>query len=141
MLLASRFESIEVAERALLDLCRVADVPEDDEFWLVTALREAVANAVRHGNRQHPDLKVRIALSVRNRTVSIRVDDEGTGFDPASVPDPTDPTHLLRPGGRGIFYMRQFMTRVAFKRASGGGTSVMMERDFEPSGRSTNDEE
>ena len=54
LVLSSRFENIEVAERALLDLCAQAGCLGDDEYWLVTALREALANAIRHGNQQDP---------------------------------------------------------------------------------------
>lgn len=129
--LTSRFENIEVAERALLDLCRRAGWPSDEDYWLVTALREAVANAVRHGNRQDPKRLVRLEYTVHDSTVSIRVEDEGEGFDPADVPDPTDPENLLRPSGRGIFYMRQFMTRVEFLSTPSGGTAVVMERKLD----------
>lgn len=128
--LASRFENIEVAERALLDLCRRAGWPTDEDYWLVTALREAVANAVRHGNRQDPKRLVRIGYTVHNSTVTISVEDEGQGFDPDDIPDPTDPENLLRPSGRGIFYMRQFMNRVEFRTTSNGGTAVLMERQL-----------
>ena len=128
--LASRFENIEVAERSLLDLCRRAGWPQDEDYWLVTALREAVANAVRHGNKQDPARLVRLEYTVRNSTVTIRVEDEGEGFDPGEVPDPTDPANLLRPSGRGIFYMRQFMNRVEFRPTAHGGTAVVMERDL-----------
>lgn len=132
LVLASRFENIEVAERALLDLCHRAGCPEDEEYWLVTALREAVANAVRHGNRQDPARLVRIDYRIVNSTVTIRVEDEGEGFDPAAIPDPTDPENLLRPSGRGIFYMRQFMNRVDFDSTDCGGTAVVMVRDLAP---------
>ena len=128
--LASRFENIEVAERALLDLCRRAGWPSDEDYWLVTALREAVANAVRHGNKQDPARLVRLEYTVRNSTITIRVEDEGEGFEPGDVPDPTDPANLLRPSGRGIFYMRQFMNRVEFRPTARGGTAVVMERDL-----------
>lgn len=130
LVLASRFENIEVAERALVDLCHRAGCAEDEEYWLVTALREAVANAVRHGNRQEPSRLVRIAYTIANSTVTIRVEDEGDGFDPADIPDPTDPENLLRPSGRGIFYMRQFMNRVDFDSTANGGTAVVMVRDL-----------
>jgi serine/threonine-protein kinase RsbW len=130
LVLASRFENIEVAERALVDLCHRAGCAEDEEYWLVTALREAVANAVRHGNRQEPDRLVRVAYTIDNSTVTIRVEDEGEGFDPADIPDPTDPENLLRPSGRGIFYMRQFMNRVDFDSTASGGTAVVMVKDL-----------
>ena len=130
LVLASRFENIEVAERALVDLCHRAGCAEDEEYWLVTSLREAVANAVRHGNQRDPERLVRIAYSIDNATVTITVEDEGEGFDPADIPDPTDPENLLRPSGRGIFYMRQFMTRVEFNPTAEGGTAVVMVKDL-----------
>ena len=130
LILASRFENIEVAERALVDLCQRAGCAEDEEYWLVTALREAVANAVRHGNDQDPNRVVRVAYSINNSTVTIRVEDEGEGFDPEEIPDPTDPENLLRPSGRGIFYMRQFMNRVEFSTTPAGGTAVVMVKDL-----------
>lgn len=133
LVMASRFENIEIAERTLLDLCRRAGCKADEEYWLVTALREALANAVRHGNRQNPDQDVRVFFTIENSTATIRVEDEGDGFDPADVPDPTTPENLLRPSGRGIFYMRQFMNRVEFGQALTGGTAVVMVRDLDQS--------
>ncbi len=130
LVLASRFENIEVAERALVNLCQRAGYAGDEEYWLVTALREAVANAVRHGNRKDPGRVVRVAYTIENSTVTIRVEDEGDGFDPEDIPDPTDPENLLRPSGRGIFYMRQFMNRVDFSTTPGGGTAVVMVKDL-----------
>ena len=140
-MLASRFENIEVAERTLVDLCRQAGCGEEDEYWLVTALREALANAVRHGNRQDVERKVRIRIEADPKRVLIRVEDEGEGFDPASIPDPTEPTNLLRPSGRGIFYMRQFMTRVEFSTLPAGGTAVTMVRHLHSGAGSQHHEE
>lgn len=139
--LSSRYENIEIAERALVDLCEIAGFSGDDSYWLVTALREAAANAIRHGNRQDPKRSVVIDYRILDREIMIRVEDEGEGFDLKSVPDPTDPGYLLRPSGRGIFYMRQFMSRVEFSRSSAGGTVVEMARRLEPEIRSATDEE
>ena len=141
LVLSSRFANIEVAERALVDLADQAGFSGDDSYWLVTAMREAAANAIRHGNRQDPDLDVVIDYRFTGDEVSIRIEDQGDGFDLADVPDPTDPGYLLRPSGRGIFYMRQFMTCVDFSRAPGGGTVVEMTRRLEPETRSAPDEE
>lgn len=140
LVLASRFENIEVAERALLDLCDQAGCTGDDEYWLVTALREALANAVRHGNRQDPGRWVRVGYAIESCSVTIRVEDDGEGFDPAEIPDPTAPENLLRSSGRGIFYMRQFMDRVEFSSTPDGGTAVVMVRDLAPTTRSTKHE-
>jgi len=130
LILSSRFENIEVAERTLLDLCAQAECGGEDEYWLVTALREAVANAIRHGNHQDPSRRVWVDFAIRDRTVTMRVEDEGNGFDPGAVPDPTSPENLLRPSGRGIFYIRQFMSQVDFSRAPHGGTSLTMVRQL-----------
>ena len=132
LVLASRFENIEVAERALRDLCDQVGFDGDDLYWVVTALREALANAVKHGNRSQPDRKVSIDYTVDDSAVTIRVEDEGAGFDPAVIPDPTDPENLLRPNGRGIFYMQQFMSHVEFGRAPNGGTAVTMVKQLQP---------
>ncbi|HOC42926.1 MAG TPA: ATP-binding protein [Thermoanaerobaculales bacterium] len=140
LILASRFENIEVAERALHDLCATAGCDGDQLYWVVTALREALANAVRHGNHLLPERKVHVDLSVDAEAVTIRVEDEGEGFDPSQIPDPTVPENLLRPSGRGIFYMQQFMNRVQFSRAPGGGTSVLMVKLLQPTTRSAENE-
>jgi len=131
LVMASRFENIEIAERTLLDLSRRAGCNGDEEYWLVSALREALANAVRHGNGQDPNRDVRVLFTIENSTVTIRVEDEGEGFEPADIPDPTAPENLLRPSGRGIFYMRQFMNRVEFGPTPTGGTAVVMVRDLD----------
>lgn len=133
LILASRFANIEVAEHVLLDLCRHAGCEADVEYPLVTALREAIANAVRHGNRQDPERLVRLEYRVHEGSITIRVEDEGEGFDPSAVPDPTEAGNLLQPSGRGIFYMRRFMRRVEFGPASRGGTAVVMERGLKSS--------
>ena len=141
LVLGSRFEHIEIAERALLDLVAQADCDHDEQYWIVTALREAMANAVRHGNQERPERKVRVDYSIEGRTVTIRVEDEGEGFDPSQVPDPTREENLLRPNGRGIFYMQQFMSRVEFSRAPDGGTTVVMVKELLPTPRSNDNEE
>ncbi len=141
LVLGSRFENIELAERTLLDLVAQTGCGDEEEYWIVTALREAVANAVRHGNREIPERKVRIDYTLLGCTVTIRVEDEGDGFDPDQIPDPTAEDNLLRPNGRGIFYMRQFMNRVEFDRTAGGGTAVVMVRELQPTTRSGQNEE
>ncbi len=126
--ITSRFENIEVAERVLRDLCTAAGFSEDDASPLVSALWEALANAIRHGNRNDPRRRVHVALTIGGGVATIAVEDEGPGFDPDAVPDPTKPENLLRANGRGIFFMRQLMDRVEFSRRPDGGTLVTMER-------------
>jgi serine/threonine-protein kinase RsbW len=141
LVLASRFDNIEVAERTFCDLLHQAGLDGEEEYWIVTALREALANAVRHGNRAEPELKVRVDYTIDGGTVTIRIEDEGEGFDLEEIPDPTDPENLLRPSGRGIFYMQQFMNRVEFSRVPNGGTAVTMVKELQPTTRSSQNEE
>ena len=126
--LSSRVVNIEIGERALIDLCATAGFADDDCYWAVTALREALANAIVHGNQQDPGRRVVLVVRIEGDEVFIRVEDEGEGFNPKAGPDPTDPANLLEQSGRGIFYMQQFMTRVEFSLAPAGGTVVEMTR-------------
>lgn len=130
--LESRFESIEVAERALVDLLVEAGVGADEEYWVMTALREAMANAIRHGQHGRPEESVRVDYRVWADHISITVVDQGCGFNPAIIPDPRDAQNLLKPCGRGIFHMRRFMDEVTFRRGPGGGTMVCMNRKLTP---------
>jgi serine/threonine-protein kinase RsbW len=128
LLLESRYENIEVAERVLIDVLAAADGEGEDEYWMVTALREAVANAVQHGSGGDPARRVEVVYHVEGNELVITIRDTGEGFDPAGVPDPTDPENLLRPCGRGIFYMRRFMDSVDFDTQPGRGTIVTMSK-------------
>jgi serine/threonine-protein kinase RsbW len=78
------------------------------------ALEEAVVNGLRQGNRWDPAKRVRVGYRAGPDTMLAVVDDEGKGFDPESVPDPTLPENLERPGGRGLLLMRHYMTWVCF---------------------------
>ena len=126
--LESRFESIEIAERALMDLVGGTGVTDEEEYWILTALREAIANAIRHGHRTRPEESVRVDFRVDEERLFIDVLDHGDGFDSSAIPDPRDAENILKPCGRGIFYMRRFMDEVTFRRELGGGTMVSMSR-------------
>jgi len=141
LVLSSRFENIEVAERVLRDLCERAGCDEDDLRPLLSALWEALANAIRHGNRRQVDRRVLVEYSVDGNAAVITVHDQGEGFDPEAVPDPTAPENLLRPSGRGIFFMKQLMDRVEFTSPPAGGTCVTMRRRLNATARSTDNEE
>ncbi len=96
-----------------------------DRFSVRLAMEEAIVNAIAHGNRYDTDKRVRVRCWLRPELVRIEVHDEGPGFDPASVPDPTDPERLQCPCGRGLMLMRHFMTRVEHLDP---GNAVMLEK-------------
>lgn len=90
------------------------------------AVREAVTNAVVHGNKLDSDKLVEIKLRNTPQTFEITVHDRGNGFNPNDVPDPTKEENILRTSGRGIFFMRNFMDAVDWSADPNGGTRVHM---------------
>ena len=97
-----------------------------DVFGMRLALEEAIVNAIKHGNRMDPDKTVRIRCEVDDTRVRVEVEDEGPGFNPTDIPDPTSEENLEKPGGRGIMLMRAFMTSVEYV---GRGNQVVLEKD------------
>jgi len=87
---------------------------EHDIFAIKLALEEALVNAIKHGNQMDPAKKVHVACHVHPDRFEVRITDEGPGFDPADVPDPTAPENLERPCGRGLLLMRHYMSEVAY---------------------------
>lgn len=124
----SHFENIEVVQVVLADALQRLGLSKDSCHWIDIAVREAVANAIKHGNRQDPGKKVLVDLSLDQGDLIIRVHDQGEGFDPAKLADPLNPANLLKPSGRGIFYMRSFMDDVEVERVADGGTLVTLRK-------------
>jgi len=129
---ASRFESIELVQAVVDDLLEQADLDSETRHWVGLAVREAVANAIKHGNLVDESKRVRIEARVEATEVVVRITDQGPGFDLAEVKDPLAPENLLRPGGRGIFYMRQLMDQVDFRFGEDGGTEVVLKKTVAP---------
>lgn len=126
--ISSRLENIEIVQVVLNDALERLTVDGDSRHWIDLAVREAVANAVRHGNQGDPDKRVEVAMEYADGEVVVRVDDEGEGFDPARVVDPRTPENLLRPDGRGIFYIESCMDAVDWAHRDGGGTRITLRK-------------
>jgi len=109
----------------LLAELRANDWSPRDVFGVHLAMEEALVNAITHGNRNDDSKHVDIRCRLSPHTVHIEIRDEGPGFDPATLPDPTDPKRLNAPGGRGVMLMREFMTSVEFLNS---GSAVIMEK-------------
>ncbi len=106
----------------LTQLIQLANCVPGEEFEVEMALREALNNAVLHGNRMDPQKTVRVhCRCLPGNGVSIVVRDEGNGFDPGQVPSPTAAQHRYSHGKRGIFVMKSYMDEVIFEK---GGTEV-----------------
>jgi serine/threonine-protein kinase RsbW len=124
--LPSRIEAIEDAAIAAAEFVSRSGIEPESAFGIDMAVREAVTNAVLHGNRQDESKLVVIQFKSSASAIEISVRDEGSGFNPESVPDPTDPRNLLKTSGRGILFMRTFMDEVSWSHHPEGGTVVRM---------------
>jgi serine/threonine-protein kinase RsbW len=126
LILPGRIESVAKAAEAAAEIVSRAGLGEEMAFGVDMAVREAVTNAVLHGNRQDETKPVEIGFTVSPTAFEITVRDRGMGFDPESVPDPTDQENVLKTSGRGIFFMRTFMDEVTWSRHPEGGTVVRL---------------
>ncbi len=98
-------------------------------FAVRTAIEEAVSNAIHHGNNNDPRRMVTIEYAADEAAIEIEIEDEGAGFDPESVPDPTRPENVDIPSGRGIMLMRVYMSEVEFAPA---GNRVRLRYEKKP---------
>ena len=130
----SRFENIELVQTVLADSLERLGVARDKSHWIDVAVREAVANAIKHGHRQDPAKKVEVDLLLEDSDLVVRIQDRGPGFDPAGLEDPLAPDNLLRPNGRGILYMKRLMDEVDVAPRPGGGTVVTLRKRVESPG-------
>lgn len=128
--LPSRIESVEEAAVAVAGILNRAGVSEEAAYGVDMAFREAVTNAVLHGNKQDEAKFVRVTIKNSPGWLEISVDDEGAGFNPAEVPNPTETENILKSSGRGIFFMRNFMDDVDWLIRPEGGTTVRMRKKF-----------
>ncbi|MEP6769851.1 MAG: ATP-binding protein [Acidobacteriota bacterium] len=130
MSLSSRFENIEMAQHLCGKLLDPENLPDETRHWILMALREALANAIKHGNGQDRAKRVHLEMDVTARILRIHIRDEGEGFDPEKVEDPLAPENRFKTSGRGIFYMKTFMDEVRFQRAEGGGMELFLTKNL-----------
>jgi serine/threonine-protein kinase RsbW len=107
-------------------------ISEQDIFSVRLALEEALVNAIKHGNQMDRSKKVRISYRFVIDRFEIRIADEGGGFDPDDIPDPTAIENLERPCGRGLMLMRHYMTEVTY---NDEGNVVFMVKQFRGFGK------
>jgi serine/threonine-protein kinase RsbW len=124
--IASRFEMLEMVQTVLQHLSGLVGFDDEVSHYVSVAVRESVVNAIKHGNAMDESKRVWVEFLLEPRALEVQVRDEGTGFDPASVPDPVAPENLLKAYGRGIFFMRSFMDEVSYSFPRTGGTVVRM---------------
>ncbi len=125
MRLESELSSVDPVEAKAEQMAREAGFDEDSASQIAMVVREAVINAILHGNQKDPAKHVRVSFELNDEALKICIADEGPGLDPDSVPDPLAPENILRSSGRGIFLMRAIMDEVHFHQLS-PGTEIEM---------------
>jgi serine/threonine-protein kinase RsbW len=123
----------------IIALAQSCEFSEHEIFAIRLAIEEALVNAIKHGNGSDPTKKVRIEYEITPDEVRIRIEDEGPGFDPGSVPDPTCPEFLERPCGRGLMLMRYYMSEVGYNKR--GNRVEMLKRKGDSNGDDDDDDD
>lgn len=127
VVVASTVEAISPIVDSLMQSLKTSCCPPEQEIAVEMALREALANAIVHGNHEDPHKKVRICCACdAKRGMLIVVKDQGEGFDPSKIPSPLVGPSILSEHGRGIYLINLLMDEVQFQK---GGTEIRMRKD------------
>ncbi len=111
---ANSFDEVHLVRDLIIQAIRAAGFDESACFGIQLALDEALANAVIHGNSRAENATVTITYDVCGEAVYLSIEDEGSGFNPNIIDDPTREENLEIPAGRGLFLMRAYMTQVQY---------------------------
>ena len=129
VIIPSKFPAGRDVQKRIVDKVTRLGYTSQSQFGIKVALEEALINAIKHGNREHPKKKVRIAVKATPKQLEVVIEDEGPGFNRKSVPDPTLKENLEKCTGRGILLIEAYMTSVKW---SHGGRRLKMIKKNEP---------
>ena len=126
----SAFDMVDFVQVVSDRMCRMTGIDDDESHWVSVAVRESVVNAIKHGNKDDPAKQVIVEFSLvpteQADELMIRIEDQGEGFVPEDVADPLALENIMKPSGRGIFLIRNFMDEVVLQKVPGGGMEVRM---------------
>ena len=125
----SMYEHLATFAEVVESAVQQAGVSEDEQVDLMVAVMEALNNAIDHGNGEDATKNVHLKIEILPSTITVWVQDEGSGFNPDTTPDPREPHNLLNDSGRGLLMMRAFMDEVEVV-PSKTGTLVKMIKYF-----------
>jgi serine/threonine-protein kinase RsbW len=119
----SKVGSLRIVENAIDEATTVIGISQDNYGKILVSAMEAVNNAILHGNHSNPEKMVDIEIGYKAKELKITVTDEGSGFRPELVPDPTTPENIEALNGRGIYLMSHLADKIKYNK---NGNSVTM---------------
>jgi serine/threonine-protein kinase RsbW len=119
----SQVANLRIVEKAIDDATAVIGISQDNYGKILVSAMEAVNNAILHGNKSNPEKSVEIEINFKSDELKITVTDEGPGFNPEKVPDPTTPENIEELNGRGIYLMSHLADKIEY---NAKGNSVTM---------------
>ena len=126
----SHFDMLDFVQVVSDELAKLVGFDGDSIHWIGVAVRESVINAIKHGNQDVEEKLVVVEFGLTPpadpKRLTVRVVDQGDGFDPVGIADPLAPENVLKSSGRGIFFMRSLMDDVRIRRAPEGGMEIVM---------------
>lgn len=128
--LESTLASVDASEEIAKAVAARLGFDEECVYHIGYAVREAVVNAVVHGNLYSANKQVHLVMERAGSWLQVIVEDEGQGFEEASQADPLAEENLLSQSGRGILIIRAFMDEVEIGSAPGGGTRIVMRKSL-----------
>jgi serine/threonine-protein kinase RsbW len=132
MSLASEIRLVDLVHEASQRMAEIAGFEEDDALNVALAVREAVINAITHGNGGDPSRRVDVTLATNGAGIRVTVRDHGAGFDPGETRDPTAGDNLLHSSGRGLLLIRAFVDEVKFRNLKGRGMEITLVKTLRP---------
>jgi serine/threonine-protein kinase RsbW len=124
----SEVRLVDLVHEASQKMAELAGFEEDDALNVGIAVREAVINAIVHGNERDPSRNVDVTLEAGTTGVKASVLDHGKGFDHEATPDPRKEGNILKTSGRGLLMIRAFVDKVAFRYREGRGMEITLEK-------------
>lgn len=123
LILTSELKSIRLIESFLYNLQKEYDISQEKFIDIKLSIMEAVNNAIIHGNKLDAEKKVKISERKINDYLTVQIQDQGKGFDPSAIKDPTTDENIHLPGGRGVHLMRHLTDELAYEN---NGNSVIL---------------
>ena len=122
----STLDEIEAVEKLTEKAADEFGFSEDDKDSLAIAVTEAVNNAILHGNKQDKNKKVFIKFEFHNNKLTVKIKDQGNGFNPDKIGDPLAPENLLKESGRGVFILSSLMDDIKFNFGKNGTEIILI---------------